>query len=156
MSKKLLIEKVSRRLLPSIDDVTGHVLVLNLRNPTVRPEHPGEAGVPGEEHAGQTASGTFHHRETRSVVHRAVDRRLRLPEPRQVSQKRLGSSVPAAEPPDLIAALSPSPGSRSGSTSSERTSRGRGNSWPSGNLRRRATRSRQAATLSQSNAKPRR
>lgn len=37
------------------------------------PEHPGEAGVPGEEHAGQTAFRTFHHRETRSVVHRTVD-----------------------------------------------------------------------------------
>lgn len=50
----------------------------------VRPEHPGEAGMPGEEHAGQTAFRTFHHRETRSVVHRAVDRRIRLPKPCQV------------------------------------------------------------------------
>lgn len=50
----------------------------------VRPEHPGEAGLPGEEHAGQTAFRTFHHRETRSVVHWAVDRRIRLPKPCQV------------------------------------------------------------------------
>ncbi len=50
----------------------------------VCPEHTGEAGVSGEEHAGSTAFGSFHHCETRSLVYRAVDRRLRLPEPRQV------------------------------------------------------------------------
>ena len=44
----------------------------------------GEDGVQRQEHAGQAASGSLHHRETRSLLHGAVDRRLRLPEPHQV------------------------------------------------------------------------
>lgn len=48
------------------------------------PEHTGEAGVSGEEHAGSAAFGSFYHCETRSLVYRAVDRRICLPEPRQV------------------------------------------------------------------------
>lgn len=41
--------------------------------------------MPGEKHAGPTTSGPVHHRQTRGVLHGAVERRLRLPEPRQVS-----------------------------------------------------------------------
>lgn len=48
------------------------------------PEHTGEAGVSGEEHAGSTAFGSFHHCETWSLVYRAVDGWIRLPEPCQV------------------------------------------------------------------------
>lgn len=39
----------------------------------------------GQEHAGPPASGPLHHRTARRLLHRAVDGRIRLPEPRQVS-----------------------------------------------------------------------
>lgn len=46
----------------------------------------GEDGVQGQEHARPSASGPLHHRTTRSLLHWAVDRRLRLPESHQVSK----------------------------------------------------------------------
>lgn len=39
----------------------------------------------GEEHAGPSPSGSLHHRPARGVLHGAVDRRIRIPEPDQVS-----------------------------------------------------------------------
>lgn len=39
----------------------------------------------GQEHAGPPASGPLHHRTARSLLHRAVDGWIRLPEPHQVS-----------------------------------------------------------------------
>lgn len=105
MSKKLLIEKVKNPC--DISEISvlslekDPVLICKCQNifKTVKrirgksdlqegvcicPEHTGEAGLSREEHAGSTALGSFHHCETRSLIYRAVDRRLRLPEPRQV------------------------------------------------------------------------
>lgn len=47
----------------------------------------GEDGVQGQEHAGPPASGPLHHRTARSLLQRAVDGRIRLPEPHQVSAR---------------------------------------------------------------------
>lgn len=47
-------------------------------------EHSGEAVVSGEEHAGSPTSRSLHHGATRSVLHGAMDRRIRLSEPGQV------------------------------------------------------------------------
>lgn len=47
-------------------------------------EHPGEAVMSREEHAGSSPSWSLYHRQTRSIVHRAVDRRIRIPEPDKV------------------------------------------------------------------------
>lgn len=38
----------------------------------------------GEEHAGPPPPGPLHHRQTRGVLHGAVDRWIRIPEPDQV------------------------------------------------------------------------
>lgn len=47
----------------------------------------GEDGLQGQEHAGSSASGPLHHRTARRLLYRAVDRWIRLPEPRQVSNR---------------------------------------------------------------------
>lgn len=47
-------------------------------------EHSGEAVVSGEEHAGSPTSRSLHHGATWSVLHGAMDRRIRLPKPGQV------------------------------------------------------------------------
>lgn len=54
----------------------------------VRSEHPGEAVVSGEEHAGSSTARPLHHGATRGILHGAVDRRIRLPEPGQVRSTR--------------------------------------------------------------------
>lgn len=47
-------------------------------------EQPGEAGLSREEHAGSITFRPLHYRETRGLIHRAVDGWLRLSKPRQV------------------------------------------------------------------------
>lgn len=44
----------------------------------------GEDGMPRQKHAGPASTGSLHHRETWSILHWAVDRRICLPEPHQV------------------------------------------------------------------------
>lgn len=57
-------------------------------------EHTGEAGLSREEHAGQTTFRPFHYSETWSLIHRAVDRRLRLSKNCQVRTfLRLGAKM---------------------------------------------------------------
>ncbi len=51
-------------------------------------EHPGETVVSWEEHAGPSPSRSLHHCQTRSVLHGAVDRRIRIPEPDQVRDSK--------------------------------------------------------------------
>lgn len=98
----------------------------------------GEDGLQGQEHAGSSASGPLHHRTARSLLHRAVDRWIRLPEPHQVS-----TQIGAGECLHFVRAacehvhsrlLLRVLGSRSGSTRSERILRGRGSCWERGNL----------------------
>lgn len=45
----------------------------------------GEDGLQGQKHAGPSTFGSLHHRPPWSLVHRAVDRWIRLPKPHQVS-----------------------------------------------------------------------
>lgn len=46
-----------------------------------------EDGLQRQEHAGSSAFGSLHHRAPRSILHRAMDRRIRLPETHQVSRR---------------------------------------------------------------------
>lgn len=70
------------------DTFNALLVISNCVRTCVRPvlctEHPGEAVVPREEHAGPSPPRSLHHRQTRSVLHGAVDRRIRIPEPDQV------------------------------------------------------------------------
>lgn len=73
MSKKLLIEKVNALLLLTL---YGHSSFSHIYKPVIlccSLEHPGEAGLSGEKHAGQASFRPFHYSETRSLVHRTVD-----------------------------------------------------------------------------------
>lgn len=47
----------------------------------------GEDVLQGQKHAGPPSAGPLHHRATRSLLHRAVDGWIRLPEPHQVSRR---------------------------------------------------------------------
>lgn len=61
--------------------------MFTISGPISRLGQAGEDGVQGQEHAGPPSSGPLHHRTTRSLLHRAVDGRIRLPEPHQVSAR---------------------------------------------------------------------
>lgn len=92
----------------------------------------GEDGVQGQEHAGPPSSGTLHHRATRSLLHRAVDGRIRLPEPHQVSARMKLKLGFRAKLSDQTAWFCRSAGSRSESARRGRISRGRGSCWGRG------------------------
>lgn len=88
MSKKLLIEKVNISFNIIVNE---YLTFLCVRKPACRTmslccfsEQPGEAGLSGEKHAGQTSFRPFHYSETWSLIHWAVDRWLRLPKPCEV------------------------------------------------------------------------
>lgn len=82
MSKKLLIEKVN--LSPTLWSEYANAVVNADLLLCCSAEHPGKTGMSGEEHAGQTSFGPFHHRQTWRFIHRAVDWWICLPESSEV------------------------------------------------------------------------
>lgn len=105
----------------------------------VHAEHSGEAVVSGEEHAGPPPPGSLHHRQTRGILHGAVDRWIRIPEPDQVrnpAKRELPLSYCTCGSVTLCVRVCVCvwPGSRRASTSRGRTSSGRGSCWPKGSL----------------------
>lgn len=104
----------------------------------------GEDGMQGQEHAGPSTPGSLHHRTPRSFLHWAVDRWICLPESHQV-RTQMGTSVHLncylfffffySAYRNAYARLSLHVvGSKSESTLSGRTLRGRGSCWGRGNL----------------------
>lgn len=129
MSKKLLIEKVSFK---ACNICYFRFRMLTISGPISRLGQAGEDGMQGQKHAGPPSSGPLHHRTTRSLLHRAVDRRIRLPEPHQVSARMKLRTVLRAKLGDQTACFCHSTGSRSESARRGRISRGRGSCWGRG------------------------
>lgn len=114
MSKKLLIEKVN--LSPTLWKEYANAVLCAALILWWSAEHPGKTGMSGEEHAGQTSFGPFHHRETWSFIYRTVDWWICLPESSEVMRPKfliepialnisIGSRTKLSPPPVNVAAL---------------------------------------------------